>query len=82
MYAGANEALRAARTAAWRPVLCATLMAAGVELCLLASPYGKFFNIHMTPRFVVVTMLAHVVFGLGMGACFAWCARRWRLQLG
>lgn len=84
MYAGGREAIgevrgtaigsRAGRTVAW-----ATLMAVGIELCLLASPYAPFFGIQLTPRFIVVTMLAHVVFGLGLGACFAWSAARWRL---
>jgi hypothetical protein len=54
-------------------------MALGIELCLLASPYASFFGIPLTTRFVVVTLLAHIVFGLGMGAYFAWHATKWRL---
>jgi len=53
-------------------------MAVGIEVCLLISPYAKFFAIHMTPRFVVVTMLAHLIFGVGLGLCYVWCVRRWR----
>jgi hypothetical protein len=53
-------------------------MAVGIELCLLASPYASFFGIPLTTRFVVVTLLAHIVFGLGMGAYFAWHATKWR----
>ena len=92
VYAGARETTvgeflrssnpafwRDAITKAWRPIACATLMAVGIELCLLASPYGNFFNIRLTPQFVVVTMMAHIIFGLGMGAYFAWNAARWRL---
>jgi hypothetical protein len=92
MYVGAREAtvgefLRNSDSAsrrnrankAWMPVACATLMAVGIELCLLASPYASFFGIHLTPRFIVVTMIAHVVFGLGLGAYFAWHAAKWQL---
>jgi len=79
MYAGAKEAIGATRAQAWKPVLWATLMAVAIECCLLASPYAKFFGIHLTTRFVVVTMLAHIVFGLGLGVYFAWHAGRWRL---
>jgi hypothetical protein len=80
LYAGAKEAFSAVRTPAWKPVVWATVMAVGIEICLLVSPYAGFFNIHMTTRFVVVTMLAHIVFGLGLGLWFAWHARRWRLK--
>ena len=62
-----------------KPIACATLMAVGIELCLLASPYASFFGIQLTPRFVVVTMIAHIVFGLGLGAYFAWHVAKWRL---
>jgi hypothetical protein len=80
MYSGATEAIGAAKRGAPRPVMWATLMAVGIELCLLASPYATFFNIHMTTRFVIVTMIAHILFGVGLGAYFAWHAGRWRLQ--
>jgi hypothetical protein len=83
MYAGAKEALGAVKAGSgevWKPVLWATLMAVGIEICLLLSPYAKFFNIQMTTRFVVVTMIAHIIFGLGLGAYFAWHARLWRLS--
>ena len=55
-------------------------MAVGIELCLLASPYASFFGIHLTPRFIVVTMIAHIIFGLGLGIYFAWHAAKWRLH--
>ena len=78
-YAGAREAIGEARVNAWRAIPWAALMAVGIELCLLASPYAPFFGIQLTPRFVVVTMAAHIIFGLGLGAYFAWHASRWRL---
>lgn len=80
LYASAREAAAAAaRSAAWKPVFWAAVMAVGIEACLLASPYAKFFSIHMSAQFVIVTLLAHVLFGLGLGAWFAWHARLWRL---
>jgi hypothetical protein len=92
MYAGAREATvgefqgnlhsaahSEAATKVWKPITCATLMAVGIELCLLASPYAGFFGIQLTPRFIVVTIIAHIIFGLGMGAYFAWHAAKWRL---
>ncbi|CAG1003238.1 hypothetical protein PHYC_03051 [Phycisphaerales bacterium] len=89
MFASGREALGAAREAVsgriqagrvWKPVMWATLMAVGIEVGLLLSPYAKFFGIHPTTRFVVVTMLAHLIFGLGMGGYFAWHGSRWRLS--
>jgi hypothetical protein len=53
-------------------------MAVGIELCLLFSPYASFFSISVTPRFVAVTLAAHVVFGLSLGAYYAWHSGRWR----
>lgn len=80
MYAGAREAFSTANGSAWKAIPWATLMAVGIELCLLASPYATFFGIHLTPRFIVVTMIAHIIFGLGLGAYFAWHASKWRLS--
>ncbi len=81
MYAGAREAFGEVRGGAWKAVPWAALLAVGIELCLLASPYAAFFGIHLTPRFVVVTLAAHITFGLGLGAYFAWHASRWRLPM-
>ncbi len=82
-YSGAKEAIAAARSRAtaftWRTIGWATLMAVGIEICLLLSPYSSFFGIHQTTRFVVVTLTAHVIFGIFLGISFAWHARRWRL---
>jgi hypothetical protein len=84
MYAGSKEAVKAAAQSsacgsAWKSIAYATLMAVGIELCLLTSPYASFFGIQLTPRFIAVTMIAHIIFGLGLGACFAWHAAKWRL---
>lgn len=79
LYASAKEAFGSGTIRAWKPIWWAMLMAAGIEVCLLASPYAGFFDIHMTARFVVVTLLAHLIFGVGMGAYFAWHSQRWRL---
>jgi hypothetical protein len=69
----------APQSSAWKPIVWATLMAVGIELCLLASPYAQFFGIKLTPQFVTITVLAHIIFGLGLGASFAWHATRYRL---
>jgi uncharacterized membrane protein len=83
VYAGARETAAASRstagTNAWNSIACATSMAVGIELCLLASPYASFFGIPVTLSFVVVTITAHLIFGLGLGAYFAWLAAKWRL---
>jgi hypothetical protein len=80
MYAGAREATVGTRGPVRKTIGWATLMAVGIELCLLASPYAAFFGIHLTPRYVVVTMIAHMIFGLGLGAYFAWHSEKWRLS--
>jgi hypothetical protein len=96
MYAGAHEAFNQAHvgeflrnshqsmqsqsSTVWKPIACATLMAVGIEICLLASPYASFFGIAMTTRFIVVTLIAHIIFGIGLGAYFAAHAIRWRLD--
>ncbi len=55
----------------------AVLMAVVIEICLLLSPYTRFFGIHFTTRFVVVTLAAHLIFGVALGLSFAWHARVW-----
>jgi hypothetical protein len=81
MYAGAREAFGPASSSGWKAVGWAAFMAVGIEVCLLASPYSTFFGISLSPRFVMVTMIAHIVFGLGLGMYFAWHASRWRLPV-
>jgi hypothetical protein len=55
----------------------AVLMAVGVELAMLASPYTSFFGIGMTGLFVVVTMTAHGIFGVALGLWSKSQAQRW-----
>jgi hypothetical protein len=45
----------------------AVVFAVGLELGMLFTPYPKFFGIALAPRFVVVTVAAHLVFGVVMG---------------
>ena len=53
----------ATRRTWWWAVVGAT----GLEVALLVTPYTSFFGIAQTPRFVVVTLLAHLVFGVVLG---------------
>jgi hypothetical protein len=78
-YLSAKTALAPAPRSTGKTIAWATLMAAGIEACLLLSPYASFFSIRTTATFVAVTLTAHLVFGLGLGAWFAWHASRWRL---
>ena len=45
-----------------------------VEAMLLAMPYTDFFELPYNNRFIVLTLTAHLVFGIVLGS---WC--RWRL---
>ena len=45
----------------------AVVFAVGLELAMLFTPYPAFFQIPLTAKFIVVTMLAHSVFGVIMG---------------
>ncbi len=47
--------------------LWAVVMAVGLELWMLLSPYPKTFAIHVTPTFIAVTLAAHLVFGVVLG---------------
>jgi hypothetical protein len=57
----------------------AVLMAMGIEACLLVSPYSGFFDIPLTPKFVAVTLAAHLVFGIALGLWVGWNSRRWAI---
>jgi len=48
----------------------AVVMAVGLELGMLLTPYPQFFAIKVAAAFVVVTLLAHVVFGISLGLIF------------
>ena len=56
----------------------AVVMAVGLELGMLLTPYPAFFGIRATPTFVVVTLTAHLVFGVVLGLL----ARKLALKFG
>jgi hypothetical protein len=45
----------------------AVVFALGLELAMLFTPYPAFFGIPLTAKFVIVTLIAHLVFGIVMG---------------
>lgn len=50
----------------------AVLFAVGLELGMLLTPYTNVFNIPLTMRFVIVTVAAHGIFGVGLGCTVRW----------
>jgi hypothetical protein len=56
----------------------AALMAVGLELAMLLTPYTQVFGIHLSPTFVLVTLTAHLIFGAAMGAVVIRLSRRWQ----
>ncbi len=46
--------------------------ALGIETGLLLSPYASFFGIEPNARFILVTVLAHGIFGLVLGLLARW----------
>jgi hypothetical protein len=60
-----------------RSWLWAVALATGLELGMLFTPYTGFFGIHMTARFVIVTLVAHLVFGVALGWYSKLKAMRW-----
>ena len=54
----------------------AIVMAAGLELGMLFTPYPGVFGIPLTARFVSVTLAAHIIFGIAMGLSARSLARR------
>lgn len=59
-----------------RSWLWAILLAAGLELALLFTPYTTFFGITPAALFVVVTLTAHIIFGVAMGLYTRWASFR------
>lgn len=49
----------------------AALFAVGLELGMLLTPYPAFFGIPLTSKFVAVTLIAHLIFGVVMGRAAA-----------
>jgi antibiotic biosynthesis monooxygenase (ABM) superfamily enzyme len=62
-----------------RSWLWAVLMATGLELAMLLTPYPQFFAIPLAVLFVAVTLTAHLIFGVALGLVTKWWARRWQL---
>jgi hypothetical protein len=57
----------------------AVLFALALELGMLLTPYPAVFGIHVTTGFIIVTVLAHAIFGIGLGLSVQELARRgWR----
>jgi hypothetical protein len=54
----------------------AILFALALELGMLCTPYPAVFNIPVTTRFVLVTLAAHAIFGVGLGNAVRWIARQ------
>lgn len=48
------------------------VMAVALELGMLLTPYPQVFGIAVTLRFVVVTIAAHAIFGVGLGLVTRW----------
>ena len=53
------------------------LWAVGLELGMLLTPYPAVFGIHVATAFVVVTLLAHLVFGAVLGLLARRMAHHW-----
>ena len=45
----------------------AVLFAMGLEAAMLLMPYPQLFSIRVTPAFVMITLMAHFIFGVVMG---------------
>ena len=58
-----------------RSWLWAVMFALGLELAMLFTPYPRVFNIPVTARFVLVTVAAHAIFGVGLGLSVRWLAK-------
>jgi hypothetical protein len=60
-----------------RSWLWAIVLAVGLELSMLFTPYTSFFGIGLTIRFVVATLLAHLIFGVTLGLYAKNKSRHW-----
>jgi hypothetical protein len=69
--------IRDARRRHW---LWAVLFAVGLELGMLLTPYTHVFGIALTVKFVFVTVVAHGIFGVGLGLTVRRLAQRAGLQ--
>lgn len=64
-----------------RSWLWAVLLAVGLELGMLFTPYPRFFAIPLTTQFVAVTLAAHVIFGIALGLIARRLALRWEIRV-
>jgi len=53
----------------------AVLLATGLELAMLVTPYPQFFAIPVTTLFIAVTLTAHLIFGVALGLAARYGAR-------
>jgi len=67
-----------ARRRSW---LWAVLIAAGLEMAMLFTPYTGFFGIGLTVGFVVVTLIAHLIFGVALGWYAKLKSLRWPVSV-
>ncbi|HEV8292673.1 MAG TPA: hypothetical protein VGP94_12155 [Tepidisphaeraceae bacterium] len=58
-----------------RSWLWAMALAAGLEILMLLTPYTSFFAIRITALFIIVTLTAHLLFGLVLGHFSKWMQR-------
>lgn len=63
-----------------RSWLWAVLLATGLELGMLLTPYPRFFAIPLTATFVAATLAAHLVFGIALGLTTRWWAAPGRTE--
>jgi hypothetical protein len=54
----------------------AVLMAVGIELGMLLTPYSQMFSIPVTLSFIIVTLSAHAIFGVSLGTSSRWMAKQ------
>jgi hypothetical protein len=59
-----------------RSWLWAIALAAGLEVVMLLTPYTSFFAIRITALFVIVTLTAHILFGITLGRLSRWMQER------
>lgn len=59
--------------------LWAVMFALVLELGMLLTPYPRVFNISVSASFVMVTLAAHAIFGVGLGLTVRWLWLRVRL---
>jgi hypothetical protein len=59
----------------------AVLFAVGLELGMLVTPYARVFDIALTMKFIFVTVVAHGIFGVGLGLVVRRLSQRTAVRL-